>query len=371
MANERTGLLLVNLGTPASPAPEDVRPYLREFLMDPRVIDVPGWRRWLIVNLLILPFRPKESGKAYEKVWTDRGSPLLFYSEDLRDKVARRVGEGVTVDLAMRYGTPSIPEALDRFRDAGIDRIAVFPLYPQYSSAANGSTQEYVMRMAGERWNVPQLQFIPPFYDHPAFLDPCAEVARPAFDVDQVERVYFSFHGLPERQVRKSDDSGRHCFEGDCCAAVTEVNRNCYRAQCYATARGLADRLGIPDEKRVVCFQSRLGRTPWIRPYTDVVLAEDAAAGVRRAAILSPAFVADCLETIEELGIRALETWQEHGGEELIRVPCVNAADSWADGVVQIAAEQSPWVTASRRSAPEGSPDLADRRSHFPREATP
>jgi ferrochelatase len=342
---ERTGLLLVNLGTPASPRPADVRPYLREFLMDPRVIDIPAWRRWLIVNLLILPFRPRQSGEAYAKIWTDRGSPLLYHTEDLAAGVRERLGDGTRVEVAMRYGSPSIGSALGRMRENGIDRIVVFPLYPQYSSAATGSTVEKVFAEASRLWNTPYLQVVPPFFDHPAFIDACCRVARPRLEKLDPEKVFFSFHGLPERQVRKSDERGGHCLERpDCCDRLVFANRNCYRAQCLATARLVADGLGIPEERRVVCFQSRLGRTPWLRPYTDVVLEQEARRGCRRAAIFSPAFVADCLETLEELGMRGAEQWRQHGGETLELIPAVNSTEPWIDAVVAIARDSTTWL---------------------------
>ncbi len=357
-----TGLLLINLGTPESPRTTDVRRYLREFLTDPRVIDIAGWRRWLIVNLLILPFRPKQSGEAYAKIWTEQGSPLLLFSRELTEKVRQRMGDGVRVDLAMRYGKPSIADALDGFRSAGIERIVVFPLYPQYSSAATGSSIEKVFGEASKLWNAPYLQIVPPFYDHPAFIDSCAEVARPVIERVEPERVYFSFHGLPERQVIKSDDTAGHCLRrDDCCDRIVEANRNCYRAQCFATAYLLADKLGVPNEQCVVCFQSRLGRDPWIRPYTDELLAEHARQGCKRAVILSPAFVADCLETLEELGIRGLETWRENGGEILELVPGINASDRWADAVIRIARETTRWLDSS--SAAAGNRGEAERLS--------
>jgi ferrochelatase len=341
---DRVGLLLVNLGTTRSPHPRDVRPYLREFLSDPRVLDIGALPRWLLLNLLILPFRHRLSGQAYEKIWTERGSPLLFHTKDLADKVQKRCGE-VVVDYAMRYGEPSIPKALDRFRQRAIDRIVVFPLYPQYSSAATGSSIEKVFAEVSRSWNTPFIQVVPPFYDHPAFIDACVGVARPFYDELPWEKVLFSFHGLPERHCVKSDDTGRHCLKSaNCCDRIVEANRNCYRAQCYATARAVALGLGIPEERRIVCFQSRLGRTPWIRPYTDEVVVDLARAGVRRALILSSAFVADCLETIEELGMRAADSFKEHGGETLRLVPSLNADDAWADGVVALARETSAWL---------------------------
>lgn len=342
---DRTGLLLINLGTPNSPRPRDVRAYLEEFLSDPRVLDMAAWRRWLLLHLLILPFRPKTSGEAYASIWTERGSPLLEHSQELARKVQQRLGPRVSVELAMRYGSPSIPDALARLRLEGIDRIVVFPLYPQYSSSATGSSIEHVFRHAAMEWNTPYLHVVPPFYDHPLFLEACARVARPVLADADPERVIFSFHGLPERHCVKSDESGAHCLkQPDCCDRLVEANRNCYRAQCFATARGLADLLGVPVEKRIVCFQSRLGRTPWIRPHTDEVVAGLARDGVKRAVICSPAFVADCLETIEELGMRAVKSFREGGGEVLTRVPAVNATDAWADAVVELSREASAWL---------------------------
>ena len=270
MVARRTGLLLINLGTPDSCATSDVRRYLREFLSDPRVLDVPALQRWLVLNLLILPRRPRQSAAAYARIWTERGSPLRFHGHDLVERVQQRVSPDVTVTLAMRYGRPSIAAGLARLREAGVGRVVIFPLYPQYSSAATGSSMQEVLERASELWNVPYLQFVPPFYDHPAFIEACAKVARPVLERADAKKVFFSFHGLPERHVRKSDATGRHCLAGaTCCDGMVEANRDCYRAQCFATARLVADRLGVPPERRIVCFQSRLGRDPWIRPYTD------------------------------------------------------------------------------------------------------
>lgn len=340
---ERVGLLLVNLGTPDAPRPPEVRRYLRQFLSDPRVLDMPGLLRFLLLELVILPRRPRASAEAYRKIWLPDGSPLLVHGRALAAKVQARLGDGVQVELAMRYGNPSIAAALDRFAGAGVSRLVVFPLYPQYSAAATGSTLEHVLRLAAGRWNTPYLQVIPPFYDHPLYLDARAAVARPFLE-PAPERVFFSFHGLPERQIRKSDPSGGHCLvRADCCAAVGPANRYCYRAQCHAAARLLAERLGVPEERRIVCFQSRLGRSPWLTPQTDEVLAAAARSGVRRAVII-PSFVTDCLETVEELGIRGIETWRRNGGETLQVVPALNAADRFVEAVAGIAIGQSAWL---------------------------
>jgi ferrochelatase len=343
----RHGLLLVNLGTPDAPRTAEVRRYLREFLSDPRVFDMHPVKRALVLNLFILPFRPRRSAEAYRKIWTERGSPLLWHTADLAAKLRSRLGPEVPVELAMRYQSPSIAAALDRLREARADRVIVFPLFPQYSSAAWGSAVEKVFAEAASRWNVPALDVVPPFYDHPAFLDAAAGVARrerAGFDAD-----YFvmSFHGLPERQVTKSDESpgSRHCLRagtgagpyGDgCCASIGPGNRFCYRAQCFATARGLAERLGLAPDRWEVTFQSRLGRDPWIQPFTDQRVIELARRGVKRLAVLSPAFVADCLETLEEIAIRAREDFVANGGEELRLVPSLNSDDAWVDAVLAI-----------------------------------
>ena len=356
MSTERTGLLLINLGTPDSPGVADVRRYLREFLSDPRVIEIHPLKRWLLLNLIILRFRPRQSAEAYSKVWTERGSPLLYLSEELLEKVRERLGPGVSVQLGMRYGQPSIASALERMRADGVRRIVVFPLYPQYSSAATGSSVERVFDCASELWNTPFLQFVPPFYDHPAFIDASVELIRPYLERDDVDKVFFSFHGLPERHVKKSDATGAHCLSrDDCCERIVAANADCYRAQCFATARLLAERLAVPREKRVLCFQSRLGRDPWIRPYTDELLVSEAKAGARRAVMLSPAFVTDCLETLEELGIRAVESWKKAGGESLEVVPCLNAGDRWAAALVSIARETTTWLGEAPARARSGS----------------
>lgn len=350
----RTGLLLINLGTPDAPRPRDVRRYLEEFLSDPRVLDINPWLRRFLLYCVILPKRPKESAEAYETIWTERGSPLLFHGLDLVEKVASRVDSSVHVELAMRYQSPSIASRLDAFQQAGIDRIVAFPLFPQYSSAAWGSAVEKLFVEANRRWDVPAIQVVPPYYDHPAFIESIARVAAPVLEELQPDRVVLSYHGVPERHVKKSDATGgvagSHCLvKRDCCAAISDANRNCYRAQCFATSRALAARLDL--EAYDVTFQSRLGRDPWIRPYTDEHLTELAQQGVKRVAILSPAFVADCLETIEELGIRAVEDFRAAGGEELRLVPSLNAEDHWADAVVQIARD-SVRLPASERLAP-------------------
>ncbi len=340
--NQRIGLLLVNLGTPDAPHAPQVRRYLREFLNDPRVIDINPVGRWLLLNLIILPFRPAKSAEAYQKVWRDDGSPLLVHSQALRDAVAPRL-PGMSVELAMRYGNPDIASALDRLHDAGCDHLVVLPLYPQYAASSTGSTVELVYREAAKRWNTPFITVVPPFYDDLRFIEAFAQVAQPVLDELSPDHVLMSFHGLPERHMHKSDPSGTHCLaKDDCCDRIGEHNRNCYRAQCYATARSLAGRLGLKRQDWGVAFQSRLGRTPWIKPYTDEQLPALVERGVKRLAVMCPAFVADCLETLEEIGMRADEDFRAAGGERLVLVPSLNAHPAWVDTVVGLTQELLP-----------------------------
>jgi ferrochelatase len=333
------GLLLVNLGTPDEPTAPAVRRYLREFLSDPRVLDIGAVGRAALLNLVILPRRPAQSAEAYRKIWdAERGSPLLFHGRDLAAAAQASLGAGWRVELAMRYGEPSIPDALERLR--GVDHLVVFPLYPQYAASSTGSSLEAVYRVAAPRWNVPAIASVPAFYDEPGFIAAFAAVGRPALAELRADHVLMSFHGLPERHMRKSDESPgqNHCLASPgCCDAIGDANRNCYRAQCYATARALAAALELGADGYDVSFQSRLGRTPWIQPYTDHVLPALASRGVKRLAVFCPAFVADCLETLEEIGIRAREQFRGAGGEELALVPSLNASSGWVETVAALA----------------------------------
>jgi ferrochelatase len=329
-------VLLVNLGSPAAPTPRAVRRYLREFLGDPRVLDLPAVPRWLLLHLAILPFRPRASAEAYAKIWTPEGSPLLTHGLALRDALARQLGPGWVVELAMRYGEPAIGATLDRLGAADAQPITVVPLFPQYASASSGSALEAVYCEAGRRWNVPPLEVLTLAPDDPGFLAALAAVARAHPTAARAEHWLFSFHGLPERQVRRSDPSGAHCLASPtCCDALGPANRFCYRTQCFATTRGLAAALGLEPARWTLSFQSRLGRTPWLRPYTDEALPELAARGVRRLAVACPSFVADCLETLEEIGLRASEQWRSLGGEDLAVIPCVNAHPLWVTALAE------------------------------------
>jgi ferrochelatase len=331
----RHGLLLINLGTPDEPTTPAVRRYLREFLSDPRVIDINAVGRALLLHLFILPTRPAKSAHAYRSVWdAERGSPLLYHSQDLAAGVSAKLGDGWHVELAMRYGKPSIESAIGKLEAAKVDRIVVLPLFPQYATSSTGTAIAKVMELATARWNVPSLDFVPAFFDDAGFLAAFTAVAKPVLADAKPDHVLFSFHGLPVRQITKTDMTGTHCLASPTCCD-TLANPSCYRAQSFATARALADRLSITDY--TVCFQSRLGRTPWIEPYTDVEIDRLAKAGKKRLAVFCPAFVADCLETLEEIGMRAREQFKAAGGEELVLVPSLNATPMWIDAVVAIA----------------------------------
>jgi ferrochelatase len=333
-----TGLLLCNLGTPDKPDSRSVRRYLRQFLGDRRVLDMNPVGRWALLNLIILPLRPRKSAAAYRKVWTDRGSPLLLHSMDLVSAVRHKLGSGWAVELGMRYQSPSMAGALERLRRAGADRIVVFPLYPQYAASTTGSTVAEALRLAAEPWAPPSLSFVEPFCDDPEFVAAFAAQGAPLLQAGAYDHVLFSFHGLPERHLRKTDPSGEHCLaQATCCDAVGLVNRRCYRAQCFATARALAARLALAEGSFSVSFQSRLGRTRWIEPYTDRTIAALARKGCKRLLVFCPSFVADCLETLEEIGIRGKEQFLAAGGEWLALVPSLNASDRWANLVAALA----------------------------------
>lgn len=326
---ENIGVLLVNTGSPDSPDVPATRRYLRQFLSDARVIDMAPIARWLLLNLVILPFRPKHSAQAYRQVWTDKGSPLIVYCQEVCDSLRERLPDA-TIEIAMAYGNPSLPDAMDKLIKHGVARIVIVPLFPQYASATVGSVLELAYTTAARKLNVPALSVVPPYYNNAGYLDAWAEVAGPALDAFNPDYVVMSFHGLPERHIRNCDDSGSHCLQrDDCCDHYLEGNPSCYRAHCLVTAKGIAQRLRFNDAQFKVAFQSRLGRDPWLTPATDTTVVELAKRGIQRLAVLSPAFVADCLETLEEIGLRAKEDFIENGGSDFLLVPSLNSNPLW------------------------------------------
>jgi len=330
----KTGVLLVNLGTPEAPETAPVRRYLREFLGDARVLTLPAPLRWLLLNLVILPTRPAKAAAAYRKIWGPEGSPLLVHSRAAAAGVAERLGDAFQVELAMRYGKPSIGRGLERLEEAGVERVLVLPLFPQYASAVTASVSAEVFACLDRAGDFPPIEILGAFYDEPGFLDSWGQITGPELDAFRADHVLYSFHGLPEDQIRASDPAKGHCLATtNCCETPGPSLRRCYRAQCYATARGLTKTLSLDAATTSVSFQSRLGPRPWIQPFTDVVLPDLAARGIKRLAVFCPSFVADCLETLEEVGIRLREQWAELGGEAMWLAPCPNGDPRFAEAV--------------------------------------
>lgn len=324
----KIGVLLVNLGTPDTPSTPDVRKYLREFLLDKRVIDINPVGRYALVNGVIAPFRAPKSAKVYKEVWTDRGSPLLFHGVDLKAKLQATLGDDYYVVLGMRYQSPSIESALEELRDKSVSRIIVVPLFPQYASATTGSVQEKIMDIVKDWFVIPSINFISSYCDDPGFINAFAELGRKYMAEDTYDHIMFSYHGVPERQILKSSDKG-YCKLGSCCNTYNKRNRYCYRASCFETSRLLAAALGLREDQYTVAFQSRLGKDPWLQPYTDDVLKTYPAKGIKKVLAFSPAFVADCLETTIEVGEEFKEMFEHAGGEKWVLVESLNSNDTW------------------------------------------
>jgi len=336
----KTGVVLINTGSSSAPKTKETRAYLRQFLSDPRIIDLPAWKRWIIVNCFILPFRPKQTAHAYEAIWTDRGSPLISISEDFRDKLRERFPEN-PIEIGMAYGEPSIPSALDKLTAARVDRIVIVPMFPQYASATTGSVLSGCYEYAAKQWNVPHYSVLPPYYLEPSYIDAWEAVAKPVLEDYQPDHVLLSYHGLPVRQIYKGDATGAYCMKVDnCCGKAVPENQWCYRHHCIQSSYALIERLGLKEGAYSITFQSRLGRDPWLEPATDATIEKLAQQGVKRLAILSPAFTADCLETLEELGMAGKESFLEHGGEDLMLVPSLNTHPAWVDAMAGLLARE-------------------------------
>lgn len=345
----KTGILLINTGSPASLDVSDVREYLRRFLSDGRVVDLHPILRFLVLHLFILRTRPKESAAAYANIWdNERGSPLIYHCLDMAKCLQEKLGEELyDIRVAMQFSNPSIPEALLHFRQRGIDRIVLVPLFPQYASSSTGSCIEIAYREASKLYATPYLHVVPAFYDHDAYISSYAHMIRKYLgeNLEKCDHLLISFHGVPEKHCRRTDETRVHClaFEG-CCDRITQANRNCYRAQAYETARLLAKKLGLSQANYTVAFQSRLAAAgvEWIKPYTDQVLVSLAQRGIKRLGVVVPSFIADCLETLEEIGIRGKETFLEAGGEAFFLVPCLNASPCWGEALVKILRDACP-----------------------------
>lgn len=334
----KKGILLVNLGTPDAPTRGAVYRYLKQFLLDGRVIDYPWLARNLLVRGIIAPFRSGASAKLYKELWTENGSPLKYYGELLAAGVQERLGDDYVVELGMRYQQPSVESAIDKLLAQQVHEITVFPLFPQYASATTGSVHEEVMRILAKKQTIPNVKLVNSYYDEPGMINIFADNAR-QFDLHSYDHIIFSYHGLPQRQLRKADTCG-HCLQVDnCCATISLANQFCYSAQCHGTTEAIAKTLELPKDRYTTSFQSRLGPDAWAQPYTIKVLEEWANKGAKRILVFSPAFVADCLETIIEISDEYQEEFTEWGGEQVDLVPSLNDDARWIDVVTKLVKE--------------------------------
>ena len=329
---DMTGVLLINLGTPDAPTPEAVGRYLREFLMDPFVIDLPAPLRWFLVNVIIVPRRKYQSAAAYQKVQLPEGSPLLVHTRALAREVARSLNESEAnyiVEFGMRYGNPSIKLALEKLKASAVSRIIVLPLYPQYAESSFETAVIETKRRAAELGCEDLLSFLPPFYNDPGFSNAWAQRIRAEIDPETTEHLVLSFHSLPVNHLTKFHSDKNFRPSAQCCTEVTPDNQNCYRAQCFATARAIAARLELHPDDYTVSFQSRLGRAEWIGPNTVDVFQDLARRGLKKIAVACPSFVCDCLETVEEIEMRGRETFMQAGGAAFQSIPSLNADNRW------------------------------------------
>ncbi len=345
MSASQKGVLLVNLGSPDSPSVPDVRRYLREFLMDGRVLDAPWPIRFFVVYGLILPFRPKRSAEAYQKIWLPEGSPLIVLGQKVQSALGRRLS--IPVELAMRYQNPSIPAALGRLQEKGVSELLLIPMFPHYAMSSFETAVERVKEVLAQMRSPMALEVVPPYYDHPDYIRALVGNAAPYLN-EPYDHLLFSFHGLPERHLHKRDSTGHHCLQAqDCCQTPSPAHATCYRAQCFKTVSAFVDHAGVKNYS--VSFQSRLGRQPWLKPYTDFELPRLAQEGVKRLLVMCPAFVADCLETLEEIGLRGKETFLAAGGSELVLIPCLNEHPLWVDALEKMT---SAWLAGRMAMVP-------------------
>lgn len=336
---KKTAVLLIQLGTPDSPSVKDVRTYLTEFLNDPRVIDIPWLGRKLLVNGIIVPFRAPKSAKIYKELW-DLGngvSPLKTYTESVKVKLQARFGETATIFTAMRYQNPSIQSVLDSIKKENFDQIIVIPLFPQYASASTGSAIQKVMDIVRKWWVIPEMKFVSQFWDNEGYIDSIVDNAK-QFPIKEYDHIIFSYHGLPERQVDKVYDNDL-CANHNCEDEVDEENKFCYKATSYATTRLIAAKLGLEEKDYTVSFQSRLD-DKWLKPYSDKEVAKLGKNGAKKLLVFSPAFVADCLETLVEIGGEYQEIFEENGGEKVQLVPSSNDHERFVDGLEEMVRER-------------------------------
>lgn len=331
MNHKPTGVLLINLGTPDSPQPKDVYRYLIEFLTDGRVIDLPWLQRQLLVRALIVPKRYRQSAKSYQEIWTSEGSPLLVYGKKVKHKLQDELGKNFLVELAMRYQNPSLESGLEKLLKQGIEHLVILPLFPQYASASTGSVFQKVFEILKNKQTLPKLTLINSFPDHSKMIEAFCHVAQ-KHPLGTYDHYVFSFHGLPQRQILKADSSDC-CLKKQNCCQIIDTNKNCYSSQCHQTYRALVSRLNLPKEKTSLTFQSRLGKEPWLEPFTPAVLEKLARMHKKRVLVFCPSFVCDCLETIFEIGIEYAAEFKKHGGDQLDLVQGLNDEPLWIEAL--------------------------------------
>lgn len=327
------GILLVNLGSPKTPTAKDVKPYLDEFLMDERVIDMPYILRALLVKGIILNTRPKKSAEAYKKIWWPEGSPLIVISNRQHQKVQEKVN--IPVALAMRYGQPSIQTGLEELSKKGVDDVLMIPLYPQFAMATTETIDVLAEQVRKKHFPTMKLTSFPAFYNRKEYINALSNSIKTHLEGFDYDHLLFSYHGVPERHIKKSDVTKSHCqIDGKCCVTASKAHQFCYRHQCLETTRQVIEQLNIPAEKYSTSFQSRLGPDKWLQPPTDDTVNGLAEKGIKKLAVVTPAFVADCLETLEEIGMEAHEEFLHHGGTDFRTIPCLNEDELWIDALV-------------------------------------
>ena len=324
------GILLVNLGSPDSPEPQDVKKYLGEFLMDERVIDVPLWARNILVKGIILNTRPKSSAAAYKKIWWEDGSPLIVISERLKQKLESKVE--VPVALAMRYGSMTIKNGMEELVNKGVDEILLFPLYPQFAMATTETILVLAESIKDKYFPELSLESVPAFYNKPDYIQVLSNSISRHLKDTPYEHLLFSYHGVPERHIKKRDVTKSHCkIDNSCCVTPSKAHEFCYRHQCLEVTRLVAENLELRPGTYSTSFQSRLGFDPWLQPYTDRTIERLGKQGIKNMAIVTPAFVSDCLETLEEIAMEGEEIFHEIGGEQFTTIPCLNDDEEWVD----------------------------------------
>ncbi len=344
---KQRAVLLVNLGSPDSTSVEDVRQYLGEFLMDARVLDAPFPVRWSIVHLSILRHRPAESAEAYRKVWTAEGSPLVATGRRVQAALQERAG--LDVELAMRYRNPSVEAAVRKLADKGVEELLLIPMFPHYAMSSYETAVEWVKHWIKKLAPSMAITVLPPYFDRPEYVGALVASADDYLQAPY-DHLLFSFHGLPERHLRKADKTGCHCLAAaNCCSGNHPAHATCYRAQCLKTVAAFVQQASLAPGSYSVAFQSRLGRDPWLKPYTDLRLEELARSGVRRLLVMCPAFVSDCLETLEEIGVRGRESFIQAGGEQLTLIPCLNEHPQW---IAALESFVKTWIGAATPAPP-------------------